>query len=194
MVFVTTKVDDKVQPYPRAGLAPLTARLEYAFSGAAQSVSLDFGDGSPAYSGGADTPLPPHAYSQPGWYFPKLRVTDAQGAAHQAETVILAEDGAAADARFTELWNGMNNALLSGDKATALQFLNAGAQRKYGPVFDVLMPHFGEIVASYSALARSSVAEEIAEYAIARPFEGKKRLFLVYFLKGKDGVWRINAM
>jgi hypothetical protein len=61
-------------------------------------------------------------------------------------------------------------------------------------VFEVLMPHFGEIVGSYSALARSSVAEEIAEYAIARPFEGKKRLFLVYFLKDKNGLWLIDEM
>jgi hypothetical protein len=138
--------------------------------------------------------LPPHAYSQPGWYFPKLRVTDAQGIAHQAETVVFAEDGAAADARFTALWNGMNNALLSGDKATALQFLNAGAQRKYGPVFDVLMPHFGEIVSSYSALARANVAEKYSEYAVTRPYQDVRRVFFIQFIQGIDGVWWIEGM
>jgi hypothetical protein len=56
------------------------------------------------------------------------------------------------------------------------------------------MPHFGEIVASYSALARSSVAEEMAEYAIVRPYEGVRRLFFVYFLKNKNGLWLIDEM
>jgi hypothetical protein len=95
---------------------------------------------------------------------------------------------------FLEMWQGMNNALIAKDKTAALQFLMAGAQRKYSPVFDTLMPYMSQIVASYSPLARSEVSESIGEYAIVRPYQGKRMLFFIYFLKGKDGIWRIDKM
>jgi len=51
-----------------------------------------------------------------------------------------------------------------------------------------------EIIASYSPLQRVSVQADIGEYAINRTINGQNRLFLVYFLKDADGVWRLDAM
>ena len=172
----------------RAGLAPLTVSFGYEFSGEAQNVSLD-ADGD----GAADV-LAEYVYTTPGWYTPQLTVTDTQGTQHSAQTLVLVQDGAAMDDMFREMWNNMNNALLAGNKDGALKYLNQGAQYKYEPVFDVLMLHFAEIVASYSPLARASVSEYIGEYAVVRPFENQRRLFLVYFLKGNDGLWRLDEM
>ena len=39
-----------------------------------------------------------------------------------------------------------------------------------------------------------SVAGGVGEYAINRVIDGVNRIFLVYFLQGTDGVWRIDAM
>ena len=60
------------------------------------------------------------------------------------------------DAPFRAVWDGMNTALLAGDKATALTYLTLSAQVKYGPVFDALLPHMPEIIRSYSPLQRVS--------------------------------------
>jgi hypothetical protein len=67
-------------------------------------------------------------------------------------------------------------------------------QAKYGPVFEALLPNMPDIVASYSPLQRVSLAPEIGEYAVSRTIDGRNRIFLIYFLRGSDGVWRIDAM
>jgi hypothetical protein len=88
----------------------------------------------------------------------------------------------------------MNEALVRGDKSAALTYLNEGAKRKYLPVFEALKPEFPQIVASYSPLRRVSISEDIGEYAIVRSFNGQNRLYLVYFLRDADGVWRMDGM
>ena len=98
------------------------------------------------------------------------------------------------DTLFTNLWNGMNEALMRGDVSGAAQYLNEGAKRKYLPVFKALEPQFPQIVASYSPLRRVSVSEDISEYAIVRNFNGQNRLYLIYFLRDVDGVWRVDGM
>ena len=103
-------------------------------------------------------------------------------------------DPAKMDQMFRALWNGMNNALVAGDKQLALRYLNGNAQQKFGPVFDALMPFMSEIVGSYSALARSSLSAEIGAYAVSRVDNGTKRLYFVYFMRDPDGVWRIDEM
>ena len=122
-------------------------------------------------------------------------VTDAAGNASAAGYSLVSGNPAdPLDAPFQSLWDGLNAALLAGDKAQALTFLTVGAQEKYGPVFDVLLPHMPEIIASYSPLQRISISSDIGEYALTRLLEGKNQLFLIYFLKDDDGVWRLDAM
>ena len=98
------------------------------------------------------------------------------------------------DQMLRAAWSGLNNALVAGDKAGALRAFNGAAQLKFGPVFDVLMPFMGEIVASYSALAQSSLTNSIGEYAVARMDGTQRRVFMIYFLRGSDGVWKIDEM
>jgi len=51
-----------------------------------------------------------------------------------------------------------------------------------------------DIVGSFSALQRVPVPANIGEYAVNRTINGQNMVFLIYFLKGSDGVWRIDAM
>ncbi|NOT56456.1 MAG: hypothetical protein HOP18_17805 [Deltaproteobacteria bacterium] len=121
-------------------------------------------------------------------------VQDAAGNASTVATVQVKLPIDPIDAPFRAIWDGMNRALLAGDKATALTFLTAGAQAKYGPVFDALLPHMAEIIASYSPLQRVSVSENVGEYAIIRTLDGANHLFLLYFVKDHEGVWKLDAM
>lgn len=41
---------------------------------------------------------------------------------------------------------------------------------------------------------RTSITEDIGEYTVARPYQGGNHLYLIYFLKGADGVWRLDSM
>ncbi len=135
-----------------------------------------------------------YTYPGPGVYYAKFTATDQQGATYITTYAVVIYDPTDRDRLFGDLWNGMNTALVGGNHDQALLHLNATAKAKYGPVFTALRPHFAEIVASYSPLRQVEFSSDIGEYAVTRMVEGQKRLYLIYFLKDGDGVWRLDAM
>jgi hypothetical protein len=75
-----------------------------------------------------------------------------------------------------------------------MQYLNVQAREKYGPVFDALLPDMGQILGSFSDLQTMTVDSAVGEYAINRTIDGVNRIFLIYFLRDGDGVWRVDSM
>ena len=132
-------------------------------------------------------------YPVPGTYIVNVTITDALGS-HSQAVAITVWDPAQMDSFFNAVWTGMNNALIAGDKAKALTYLNASAQAKYGPAFDALLPSMPLIIASYSPLQRLQIYPNIGEYAVNRTIHGMNRIYLIYFLLDNDGVWRIDSM
>ena len=132
-------------------------------------------------------------YPAPGTYIVNVTITDALGS-HSQAVAITVWDPAQMDSFFNAVWTGVNNALIAGDKAKALTYLNASAQAKYGPVFDALLPSMPFIIESYSPLQRLQVYPNIGEYAVNRTIHGMNRIYLIYFLLDNDGVWRIDSM
>ena len=179
---------------PNRGVVPLPVIFSYEFNGTAQSVRIDFdGDGVDDLTVDPTRPLR-HTYHSAGIYLVRLRVTDEHGASAQAVVTIHVAAPEGMDGFFQSQWNSMLAALIAGDKETALTYLTPGAQEKYAPVFDALLPHMPEIVASFSPLQRVSLLPDIGEYGINRTIDGRNRVFLIYFLRDTDGVWRIDAM
>jgi hypothetical protein len=182
---------------PTSGIAPLDVTFTYQFGSTTsiQSLSMDFdGDGTFDLFTSDPTTALQRTYTTPGLNLARLQVTDQNGTIFEAQVAVVVQDAAAMDVLYTALWTGMNTALLAGDKTTALSFLTVGAQEKYSPVFDALLPHMATIIASYSPLQRVSISETIGEYAIVRVNNGQAYLFLIYFLKDADGVSRLEAM
>jgi len=50
------------------------------------------------------------------------------------------------------------------------------------------------IVASFSPLQGIKIGSNLAEYGVTRMIAGERRLFLIYFIRGVDGVWRLDSM
>jgi hypothetical protein len=96
--------------------------------------------------------------------------------------------------KLRAIWAGMNDALVAGDKERALGFFSASAQAKYGPVFDQLLPDMPAIIASYSPLQQASLSTELGEYAINRTLEGVDRIFFIYFVRDRNGIWHLEGM
>ena len=160
-----------------------------------KKVEADFnGDGMLDATTDDASELLYYTYPGPGVYYAKFTATDQQGATYITTYAVVIYDPAERDRLFGDLWNGMNTALVGGNHDHALLHLNAAAKTKYGPVFTALRPHLAEIVASYSPLRQVSFNSDIGEYAVTRMAEGQKRLYLIYFLKDGDGVWRLDAM
>lgn len=180
---------------PLQGAVPLTVTFDVENLAGVPLASLSFDPGGP----GSVAPNGPNdlfafTYPTPGTYHATVTLFDTAGNAYPQAFAIQAQDPAQLDQLFTALWNGMNAALVAGDKATAMTFLSAGAQEKYGPVFDKIMPQMPALVASYSALQRVSLSPRIGEYAINRTIDGVNRIFFVYFLQDATGAWLIDQM
>lgn len=92
------------------------------------------------------------------------------------------------------VWGQFTGALASGNKGDAIVNLSGPAANKYGPVLDTLSNDLESIVSSWSPPATGTLSDGIAEYAIQRNIADTKRFFLVYLLRGVDGVWRIDSM
>ncbi|MHB8455914.1 MAG: hypothetical protein ACYDDO_14745 [Acidiferrobacterales bacterium] len=182
---------------PAGGIAPLAVSFTVAPSlgQAIQRVDADFyGRGNTDYSTtDVSTPMQ-NTYADPGVYTAKFTVTDANGNTSSQTVAIVVYDAAQMDDFFTQLWNGMNTALIKRDITGASAYLNTAARQKYLPVFQALLPQMPDIIASYSPLARLSISEDIGEYAIERPYNGDLRVYLIYFLKDADGVWRLDSL
>lgn len=182
---------------PAMGIAPLPVTFSVSnFTGQAIArVELDMdGDGSTDRVV-TDPSVPIDVtYANPGIYPARVKVIYGQNQSYEQTLAIVVQDAVQMDTLFTNLWDGMNEALVRGDGNGAAQYLNEGAKRKYLPVFEALKSQFPQIIASYSPLRRVSISEDIGEYAIARNVNGQNRLYLIYFLRDADGVWRVDEM
>lgn len=192
----TAPIQVKVEPM--SGIAPLKTNFTVSISTAAvtlRSIQIDFdGDGNIDYNS-ADPSVPASfTYATPGVYQANITVTDSLNNAFTQVVLVSVQDGVQMDQLFTTLLGGMNTALISGDVTKAGSFLNTAAKQKYLPVFQTLLAQMPQIIASYSPLRRVSITGEIGEYAINRTIGGRNKLFLIYFLKDSDGVWRLDAM
>jgi hypothetical protein len=133
-------------------------------------------------------------YGAPGVYMTTITATDAGGVTVSKTVVTVVQDEAQMDAKLKALWSGLMNALASGDKATALNYLNAKAKDQFGPQFDALMTRMPEIIPTFSEAQTMDIKNETGEYAVRRTIDGEDSLFLIYMLKDVDGVWRIDSM
>lgn len=98
------------------------------------------------------------------------------------------------DVMFKGIWGDMTAGLASSNKAAAMNVLDVTARHNYGPVFDTLMSNMNSIVNSFSPLMQSSIDNGTADYAVARTRNGQAYLYLVEFVQGEDGVWRLESM
>ena len=187
----------RVTADPMRGLSPLTVTFDVTTQDGVsiQKVEID-ADGN----GTSDLTLSEFpwtsvvTYTGAGAYMTTIRVTDTQGNLYTQVVPIVATDRAALDQDLRAVWGGMKSALVAGDKVKAMQYLDATAQQRYGPVFDVLLPSMAQITATFSDLQSVTLSDGLGEYAVNRVINGENRIYLIYFGRNGDGVWRLGSM
>jgi hypothetical protein len=53
---------------------------------------------------------------------------------------------------------------------------------------------FSGIVASYGSFWATKIANAYAEYALTRTYNGVAQVYLVYFVRDGNGIWRLDSM
>jgi hypothetical protein len=109
-------------------------------------------------------------------------------------TTIVVQDGTSLDQMLRSLWSGMNSALVAGDINSATRYLGESAATIYGPVFATLNGSFPGIVASYGSFLLTHLSGSYAEYAVTRLNNGTNQIYLIYFMRNDDGIWRLDSM
>jgi hypothetical protein len=188
-VFPAVQIELK----PLEGLAPLSSTLVvYNTTSSDVAVSIN---GAPAGTVGAEQSLSlPVGLSAAGALSLSVSASNAQGVVATKDFVLVATDAANLDQMLRGLWSIFTEALAARDAARALALFTPEGAAKYGPVFEALTAELPGIVESFSPLALSRLSSEAAEYIVVRPFGGTTRLYFVYFVRGIDGVWRLDEM
>lgn len=151
--------------------------------------------GSSAFTVPAGSSIPVTiSYGTPTVDTVQFSASNAAGQSMAEEFIVVAYDPVAIDQTFNAVWNGMNGALLGGNKTAAMAYLSESAQATYGPVFDVLMSEYAQIASTWSPPLRGSLSRGLAEYAIVTTTPNGDHVFLVYLIRGKDGIWRLDSM
>lgn len=200
-IYVTEQVNHiirRIQSFNTSGsTAPVTVVFKVANNtgNGIQKIEVDFdGNGSVDFTTTSpDAPIY-YLYQSPGAYLAKFTVTDSQNSVYTHTYAVVLPDPQQLDQQFKSIWDGMNGALAKNDITTAGKYLNESAKKKYLPVMQALAPHMAEITASFSPPSRVALSENIGEYAVTRNYNGMKRLYLIYFLRDVDGVWRLDGM
>lgn len=160
-----------------------------------QRIEADFdGDGvNDLVTTNPEAPLE-HRYDDPGAYTARFTVTDDTGAVHTASYVVVIDDVNATDTMLRAVYTTMLDRLRVGNVEGALNAVTGGVRAKYETVFNTLKPDLSVIVDQLGTLKGGAVGEEMAEYVLVRNQAGQPKAFLIYLLRGEDGVWRIDGM
>jgi hypothetical protein len=181
---------------PTQGLSPLTVTIEASPQTGVeiQRVGLDAdGDGTVDQTLTAPPWTMTVSYVASGTVTPVISVVHGTGSLSKAIPIVVTDPGQL-DQTLRAVWSGMKTSLASGDKAGAMRYLDASAQLRYGPVFDLLLTAMPQIVGTFSDLHSVTLSDGLGEYAINRTIDGENRLFLIYFGRNGDGVWRLGSM
>jgi hypothetical protein len=64
---------------------------------------------------------------------------------------------------------------------------------KYAKIF-AKIADLPSMVNGFGAIEESAITDELAEYMLFRQKNGTRYAYPLYFIHGKDGIWRISGM
>ncbi|TAK97110.1 MAG: hypothetical protein EPO07_13880, partial [Verrucomicrobia bacterium] len=180
---------------PLTGFAPLTVTFTVtpANNATVQTVALDHGD-----DGIIDTTVNYSAfmltYIVPGTYRIRLTVTDSLGNVTSQSFVISVTTATGLDPMLRGVYTGMLSRLKGGDITGALTAVTASAYDKYRAVFTALQSNLAAAVDGLGTIQDGRIGSDYAEYLVVRNTVDGPRGYLIYLIRGEDGVWRIDGM
>lgn len=199
--IITVTSDGQTQPFKfepgfNSGPAPFNVELEFVWysNEVITQIDVDYeGDDIIDFTTDVEQEVFSTTFSEPGIYRPTITIT-TENTTYKKQTVILVQSRESMIQMLTAIWDGMNQALVQGDITTALTYLDDFGKKQYGPVFEVLKDKMPQIVQSYSIPKGVLITGNIGELAVNRDYKGQNRIYFIYFMRGKDGVWKLHNM
>ena len=98
------------------------------------------------------------------------------------------------DTKLRGIYAGMLARLKAGDIEGALKAFTPSGVEQYRPVFEDLRLNLFTIADQLGTIVDGSIMGGLAEYIVVQDTPTGKQAFLMYFLQGGDGTWRISQM
>lgn len=135
-----------------------------------------------------------YAYPAPGTYQAAFKISDGQNQVINKSAIVIVQDIRSIDGQIQAVYQSVLSRLKQRDIPGASTYFTAGAAEKYSAVFSELGENLPVAANSLGSLAEGSIGDGLAEYLIVRDTPQGRVGFLIYFLQGEDGLWRIGAM
>lgn len=121
-------------------------------------------------------------------------VINARGYSDSQSFSVRVSSLAEMDQMFSDLLDEMFKELSDSDVAAAMKYFTLDAQVSLGPSLVLLLEQIDQVAANYTNPERISINDVMAEYVVRRVGGDGDRVFMITFLKDKDGEWKINNM
>lgn len=183
------------------GIAPLTVNLSISNRGNVAFKRIDIDttdDGVPDLaltaltSSGTTQSI---TYGSPGVYTLRIVVYDANDhPIYSATRRVRAIDPSELGYRLANVYTTLVDNLASNNVSAALTAFVDGARDRYSSVFAALGASLPGIAGQLGKLSNIVVMEDMGELAVARTVGSDTQVFMIYLIRGNDGVWRIETM
>ena len=186
---------------PQDGFAPLVGtlmirnRVQAPFS----RIEIDAGDdGTVDLTLNAmidDEARVDYTFNGAGTYVIKVTIYDAANKViYQARRQIRVFDRAELAGKVVGTYYTMVERLAVSDAAGALRLFTGDAQARYADIFATLAADLPAVAADLRHLVDGVIGDDMAELTISRDTALGPTLFMVYLVRGRDGVWRIESL
>ena len=179
---------------PANGPAPLQVNLRASFLGPTTNYQWDVdGNGTIDVQGPTLTEIT-QEYLTPGLYFPTVIVADSQGTQFTETVPVLVFSQAEVVALLQAKWQGLKDALRSGDIEGALKFIAEESRDRYRGIFNTVSSKLPQVDSILTDIQLGSIRQNEAEFAILRTSaDGVERSFYILFVLDNDGIWRLRV-
>jgi hypothetical protein len=184
-----------LRAHPEAGGVPLITSFSLVGGPVPTRVELDFdGDGQIDFDGSA-LDAKAFIYRTPGLYFPRVRVTDAQGTVLTSSTVVQVLDETSLDVLLQAKWSALRQALGRNDVVGAVSLFAGASRDAYRDQLGALAGAgaLGQVASDLGGISPVRIRNKAAEYELRAVQRGVPYSFHVLFVIDTDGVWRLRA-
>jgi hypothetical protein len=92
------------------------------------------------------------------------------------------------------VFTDMVNRLKAGTNSTAHNLLFGYARSTYDDIFTKLGADLPAIANQLGTVESINFSKSSAEVVMSRTVNGTKQIFMIYLMRGEDGIWRIESM
>ncbi len=184
-----------LRAHPASGGVPLTTMFSLLSGPVPARIELDLdGNGQTDFDGAA-LEGQVFTYSSAGVYFPRARVTDAQGNVLTATTVVQVLDQVQLETQLQARWTALRDALSRSDVTAAVGLFAEASRDAYRDQLTALAGAgaLGQVAADLGGITAVKILDRAAEYELRATRQGGAYSYYVLFVIDTDGVWRLRV-